>query len=204
MTQPWSSDSADVMLSSLTHNVEDLILLPCSNILQRYELSASLEEKHTLMEEFTYTLLSTSVGNIQQETLVSLMWRDATRMSWLVEEHRKKCGTTRRKMAMLSLGGLSDQVEAQFLELVIHGLTSSWRRVEIAFSNYVRNWLLELSLVPSLLYDATQTGDTDPFGNHTPRLPEYPLTQTTFQNSVNGYKRIWMDTDQGSEDDLWF
>lgn len=31
-------------------------------------------------------------------------------------------------------GGLSDQMEKQFLDLLIHGLQSSWRRVEESFS----------------------------------------------------------------------
>ena len=49
--------------------------------------------------------------------------------------------TTMLKDGDIVGGDLSDQMEAKFLALAMHGLRSSTRRVEMSFGDLFRNWL---------------------------------------------------------------
>ena len=76
--------------------------------------------------------------------LISLMLEDSTQMLSHLVVHRRVVTTMLQRMVTLSEGDLSDQMEAKFLALAMHGLRSSTRRVEMSFGDLFRNWLLEV------------------------------------------------------------
>jgi len=157
-------------------------------------LSASLDEKITLMGEFTSMLLSISVDNIQLGMLVSLMWADATQMYSLARKHRRRCTITRSKMEMLWEGDCSDQTEAEFLGLVIRGLRLSWLRLETSFSAYVESWLRDISPAAFPASASMPTGSTDQTPLLTSHQRDTSSTLADFHNSMIGYAAICWDT----------
>jgi len=157
-------------------------------------LSASLDEKITLMEGFISMLLSISDDNIQLGMLVSLMWADATQMCSLARKHRRRCTITRSKMETLWQGDCSDQTEAEFLGLVIRGLRLSWLRLERSFSDYVESWLLDISHAASPHFANMQTGSIDPSQLLTSHPRDTSSTLVDFHNSMIGYAAICWDT----------
>ena len=98
-----------------------------------------------------------------------------------------------QRMVTLSEGDLSDQMEAKFLALAMHGLRSSTRRVELSFGDLFRNWLLEVLPAISTLSETTPNGSTEKTQHHTSTQPISALTRETFLSSMNGYNTTWRD-----------
>nr|WQA30129.1 MAG: rep protein [Cressdnaviricota sp.] len=198
-----SNSSDDTPLSPMP-NVGTSILSECATFLAHFTLSASLDEKITLMEGFTSTLLWTSAESIRLETAASLMWTDVIRMCSLAKKHRRRCGITRRKMEMLWLGDSSDQTEADFLRLAMSGMKSSWLTLEMSFSNYVESWHLDNSLVAFLPSANMQTGNIDWILHPTDTTTASSLARTRFQNSMIGFQAIWTDISLDDVEGLLF
>nr|WQA30118.1 MAG: rep protein [Cressdnaviricota sp.] len=158
-----------------------------------WEQSASLDEKVTQMEAFTSTLLWTSANNTEQDLLLSLMWKDATRMCSLLRRHRRRLGIMRQRTAMLLLGGSSDQTEADFLQLATGGMKSSMRQLEKSFSNYWQNWNRKLSAVVFPVCASSPIGDSELIERLTQPPRDLLSTRNDTLNSMNGYERIWKD-----------
>jgi hypothetical protein len=164
-----------------------------STFLHHFQLSASLDEKITLMVEFTSMLLSISADSIQLEMLVSLMWTDATRMCSLARKHRRRCTIMQSKMATLLQGDSSDQTEGEFLRLATRGLRSSWLRLETSFSDYVDNWLRDISPQASQVFANMPTGPIEWTEHPIRRLRDTYSTLVDFRNSMIGYEAICWD-----------
>lgn len=174
-------------------SVETCALSRCATILARWELSASSGESRTKMAEFISTLSLISAQSADLETLASLMLEDATQMLYHLAVHRRRVGTMRRKMETLRQGDLSDQTEADFLQLAMRGIQLSHARVETSFGVLSRNWLLEASCVISTVSEHTRIGSSGRIHNPT-YLPQISaLTRSTFLDCRDGYQRIWVD-----------
>lgn len=125
--------------------------------------------------------------------LISLMLEDSTQMLSHLVVHRRVVTTMLQRMVTLSEGDLSDQMEAKFLALAMHGLRSSTRRVEMSFGDLFRNWLLEVLPAISTLSETTPNGSTEKTQHHTSTQPISALTRETFLSSMNGYNTTWRD-----------
>jgi len=177
----------------LTHNAETWILGRSQIISLIFEQSASLDEKITQMEAFTSTLLWTSASSSEADMLLSLMWKDATRISSLLRKHRRRLGIMRQRTAMLLLGDSSDQTEADFLILATDGMKSYMRTVETSFLSYWQSWNLRLSALVFPVCASSPIGDSELIELLTePQANLFSTRQHTL-NSISGYERIWTD-----------
>ncbi|ASH99177.1 putative ORF3 protein [Giant panda associated gemycircularvirus] len=162
--------------------------------------SASLDERITLMEDFTSTLSLCSNGSLSQEMSVFSMWTASTRtLSWVqmlsvVGVHQRRVGIMRRSMGTL-LRGDSKDPEVGFLRLALYGLQSSFQKIERAFLKLSRDWLREHFCVTSLPSDVMLIGNIGGNQNPTLTLATYRSTQRSFQDSIHGYNKIWWDMD---------
>ncbi|AUM62007.1 Rep [uncultured virus] len=181
------------MDSSLTLSAETSILSMLCAFSQNWELSASSVEKSTKTAELISTLLLLGRKSSDHAVLISLMLEDATQMLYHLVAHRRKVTTMLQRMVTLSEGGLSDQMEAKFLALAMHGLRSSTRRVEMSFGDLFRNWLLEVLPAISTPCETTPIGSIEKTPHHTSTQPISALTRETFLNSMNGYNTTWKD-----------
>ena len=162
--------------------------------LEILELSASLDEKATQMEEFIFTLSSCSNGSLSQEMSVYSMWTDTIQISYAVTVHRKRVQLMRRRRETLSREGWTwSHSENQFLILAESGLRSSFQSLEKSFLKHARGWLLGHFAAPLALSPAMRTGDIDPSPCRTQRLVDYRLTQADIQSCLLGYHTIWRD-----------
>lgn len=181
------------MDSSLTLSAMDSTLTELCVILETLERSASLEEKHTKMEEFISMLSSCSNGSIGQEMSVTSMWTDATQTLSAVMAHQKRDGIMRRKMVTLWEEDLNDRAEMEYLRLARSGLSLSWQEIETAFLRCARTWLLGHYSVTSLPSDVTPTGGFASVPLPTNILMAYYSAQEGILISMRGYNKIWAD-----------
>lgn len=132
------------------------------NAFHHWELSASLEESITRMEDFTYTASQTSDGSFEVERLTYSMWTVVTRTSSLLREHQRRVTTTQSRMETLLLeasNGQSERAELELGRLLISGLRSRVQRIESHFGNFVMSWIPKLLLAHSGSSQSMQTGD---------------------------------------------
>ncbi|UOF79424.1 putative C2 protein [Genomoviridae sp.] len=174
-------------------NAETSILSKLVTILDDLELSVSLDEKITLMEEFICTLSSCSNGSFAQETSVYSMWRESTQISSVAMEHRKRVTTMRQKMGMWSQEDWKGRAELAYLRLARRGLLSSWQRVETSFLLASRRWILEHFALISPLSEHTPTGNTEKTPNPTEHQKELASLWMDTQNLVTGYNTLWVE-----------
>lgn len=167
------------------------MLTKLSAILEDLELSASLVEKNTLMEEFIFTLSSCSRTSIRQEMYASLMWADATQMLFVVGEHLKRVTIMRQKMETLLQEASSGRAEREFLHLAGRGLRFCYQEHERNFLQLARTWLLGHYSVVSPPSDVTQTGDIDQSLPDMPLLEDFDLIRADTQSSMLGWDQTW-------------
>ena len=186
-------DSQPSMDSSPTLNAVTSTLYTLSITLETLELSASLDEKITKMEEFTSMLSSCSNGSLSQEMSVFSMWTDATQMLSVVMVHRKRVGIMRRSMGMWSEADWKGQAERAFLSLANRGLQSSFLEVETSFLMLARDWLREHFCVTSLPSDVMPIGSIEYIQSPILTLSTYNSLRRSFQSSSHGYNKTWWD-----------
>jgi len=170
------------------------ILSQLSTISQGLASSVSSDEKITLMEELISMLSSITTPTFEDQELVSSMSRDTIRMSSLVDEHQRRCGIMQRKMATLWRGGLSDQVEGDFLQLATSGLNSLMLKIEMSFSALLNNFALEISFAHSLHSELMPTGVSHLRPKNTNLHQAWCLTRAGHLSLMNGYETILRDT----------
>ena len=191
---PCPSDSKPDMDFSHTPNAATSTLGALLRCLETWELSVSLDEKITLMEDFTSMLSSCSNGSLSHEMSVYSMWTDTIQISFAVTAHRKRVQLMQQKKETLWLeDSTSANSEHRFLTLGLCGLKSSYRELERNFLRLARVWLQGHFVVPSLHSSATPTGSIDPSPCRTNILVEYRLIQQLTQSSMLGYHTIWRD-----------
>jgi len=162
--------------------------------LEALELSVSLDEKITKMEEFISMLSLCSNGGLSHEMSVFSMWRDGTQMLSLATAHRRRVGRMRQRMAMwLQEGSKSQSAELQYLRLARSGLELSWRSLETSFLLLSRSWILGHFACHSDLYELTPIGDIDQLSISTSVPQEFLSARTNFQSWATGYNEIWQD-----------
>jgi len=162
--------------------------------LEALELSVSLDEKITKMEEFISMLSLCSNGGLSHEMSVFSMWRDGTQMLSLATAHRRRVGRMRQRMAMwLQEGSKSQSAELQYLRLARSGLELSWRSLETSFLLLSRSWILGHFACHSDLYELTPIGDIDQLSISTSVPQEFLSARTSFQSWATGYNEIWQD-----------
>lgn len=171
------------------------ILSQLSTISRTLASSVSSDEKVTQMEALISTLSSITAPTFEDQELLSSMLRDTIRMSSLVDEHQRRCGIMRRKMATLWRGGLSDQVEGDFLQLAMSGLNSLMSKIEMSFSALLNNFALEISFAHSLPSELMPIGASHPNRNSTSLHQAWCLTRVSHLSLMSGYESILRDTD---------
>lgn len=162
------------------------------NILASLELSVSLAEKITLMEEFIST--ASLVLSVRQAlgTAAPLTSTAATQILSQATAHLVLDGIMRQKMETSLPEHSNGQAETtkEFLQLVQSGMRSSWRRLEKSFLDYARTWILDHCVSTSPHSELTQIGSIDWIALRTPIQEVYISTQTKCLLSIDGHMRI--------------
>lgn len=190
------------MPSSPTANVAISILGELWTCLQNIELSASLDESCTRMEEFTYTLSSISVDSSVQERLQFSMWEAATLTSRSLEELQRRDTTMRSKMAMSSQEGSNvrlTRAEVALTQLILNGVRLSWQRQQSSFGNFATNWFRNMWSEAILLYGSIASGSLHPSILSTLPPEGYGLTRQQLRESTSGCCRLVWDLEHLDE-----
>lgn len=182
------------MASSLTLNAVTWIPGQLATILDDLELSVSLDEKITAMEEFISMLSLCSNGGLSHEMSVYSMWRDGTQMLSVATAHHRRVGRMRRRMATwLQEGSNAQSTELQYLRLARSGLELSWQSLEKSFLLLSRSWILGHFAAHSDLYELMPTGSTDQLSIPTSLPLGFISTRQKFHSLTTGYNEIWRD-----------
>lgn len=163
-----------------------------------WELSASLHESITRMEDFIFTVSSISAEDIAVGELIRSMWTVGTRTVSLLEDHRRRDTTTRSRMEMLSAEGWLGRNRAQreLGRLLIDGLELRRRRVETNFGNFAINWIPRLLHALSTHSASMLTGDLTRSLPSMCTMEELLLFQETLTEEIRGYRNLvsdWMN-----------
>lgn len=190
------------MPSSPTPNVAISILGELWRSLQTFELSASLEESCTRMEEFIFILSSISIDSSAQERLQFSMWKAATLTSRSLGELRRRDTTMRSKMAMSSLEGSGVQItraETALTQLILNGVRLSWQRQQNSFGNFAMNWFRNMWSEAIQLYGSIASGSLHPSILSTLPPEGYGLTRQQLRESTSGSCRLIWDLEHLEE-----
>lgn len=160
-------------------------------IFHRLELSASLDEKITKMEEFTSMLSLCSTESLSQEMSVSSMLEVVTQTLSAATEHQRRVGIMRLKMETLWQEVSHGQAQAEFLRMAIDGLKLSWQRIEKNFLIAARGWLLGHFCVHSPHFAPMLIGDTESTRPHTSHLKGWDSQRSIIQSSILGWNKTW-------------
>jgi len=172
-------------------------LTTCLEILER---SASLAVNITEMEEFISMLSSCSNGSLSQEMSVFSMWTDCTPILSEATAHLKRVRLMQQKMGTLWLEGLTSMdSELRYHNLVMSGLKSSWRWIEMSFLKHARVWLRGHFAAATHSFGAMPIGDIATIRSPTQHLVDYRLTQAELQSSLAGYRRLLADLELVSD-----
>lgn len=186
------------MPSSPTPSAETWTLGELWNIFQNFELSVSLEESCTLMEEFTSMLSSISTDSLALERLQYSMWEAVILTSKSLEELLRRATTTRSKMATWWAEDWSvpcTRAEVALGRLILSGVRSSWQTVLRSFGDFAMNWFRNMWLEVLLRYPNTPSGDIDPRLLLTRHPLEYGSTRQLLMESTSGSLRLLWDLD---------
>ena len=190
------------MPSSPTHSVAISILGELWKCSQRTELSVSLEENCTRMEEFIFMLSSISVDSSVQEQLQFSMWEAATLTSRSLEELRRRDTTMRSKMAMWSLEdspGHPTKAEVALTRLILSGVRLSWQRQQTTFGDFATNWFRNMWSEAIHLYGSIASGSLHPSILSTLPPEGYGLTRQELRESTSGSCRLIWDLEHLEE-----
>lgn len=190
------------MPSSPTPSVAISILGELWSSLQAFELSASLEESCTRMEEFTFILSSISIDSSAQERLQFSMWEAATLTSRSLEELRRRDTTMRSKMAMWSQGDSNvpcTRAGVALTQLILSGVRLSWQKQQSSFGNFATNWFRNMWLEAIHLYGSIASGSLHPSILSTLPPEGYGLTRQQLRESTSGSCRLIWDLEHLDE-----
>lgn len=150
------------MSSSPTLNRRDLTGGPLWTTFQRWEESASSQEKITLMEELISTFSATSDGSLEVERLIYSMWTIITQTLNLLKAHQRRATTTRSRMATLSAEALADQMpaELEIATLILDGLKLRVLKIENSFGNLFIVWIQKVQRALLRNSQSTVTGNS--------------------------------------------
>lgn len=165
------------------------------NAFHHWELSASLDESITRMEDFICTCTSSSNGAFEVEKLISSMWTVGTRTLAVLREHQRRITTTQSRMEMLSLEGWSGRNRAQWElgRLLISGLESRRQRIETNFGNWCINWIPKLLCATSTVSPAMLTGDLPRYLPSMSTMDELALFREMLTAEIDGYRNLVSD-----------
>lgn len=139
---------------------------PFWTIFQALELSASLDEKITLMEVLTSMFSVISDPRNNPDEPISLMSTATTQTLSHLGVVRTAVTTMQSKMETLLQGGYRGRAEVDFLKLKIHGARLSAQKVERSFLTCFEAWIRKHSSPSGLSSTGTQTqptpNDTNP------------------------------------------
>lgn len=180
---------------SPTPNAETSIPGELWNAFHHWELSASLDESITRMEDFIFTATSCSNGGFEAEGLTFSMSTVGTQTLALLREHQRRITTTQSRMAMLSLEGWNGRNRAQWElgRLLISGLESRRQRIETNFGNWCINWIPKLLVATSTLSPAMQTGDLPRYLPSMSTMDELSLFREMLTAEISGYRNLVSD-----------
>ena len=190
------------MPSSPTHSVAVSILGELWTSLQRFELSASLDESCTRMEEFIFMLSSISIDSSVQERLQFSMWEAATLTSSSLAALQRRDTTMRSKMAMSSLVDSPVRItraEAALTQLILNGVRLSWQRQQTSFGNFATNWFRNIWSEAIRLYGSIASGALHPSILSTLPPEGYGLTRQELRESTSGSCRLIWDLEHLDE-----
>lgn len=172
------------------------MVLKLATCFQHMELSASLDERITLMEEFTSMLSSCSKESLSQEMSVSSMYEVSTQTLCVGTEHLRRVGIMRLKMETLSQEGSHGQAQAEFLRLAVSGLRFAWQRVERNFLICVKGWLLGHYSAHSHHFAHMLIGDSESTRPHISRLRDWTSQRQITLSSIYGWQKTWDDLEE--------
>lgn len=180
------------MDSSRTRNVAPSIHSTLLNICQRLELSVSLEEKITLMEDFISTASLVSSPREALGTAAPLTSTAATQILSQATAHLQLAGIMRQRMETSSQEDSSGRAEGtiEFIQLVLSGMRSSWLKLERSFLSYARIWILDHCVSTSHLFERTPIGGIDWTALRIPIQEVYSSAQTKCLLSIDGHMKI--------------
>jgi len=181
------------MSSSLTLNAATWIPGLYTTLLHHFQLSASLDEKLTLMEVLTSTLSWISGERSTSETLDDSMLRASTRMYNHAVAHRKRCSTMRSRTETLSQEDSVPSSTIMFRQLVTSGLESHMRQLWTNFGTLFESWHRERFVATSTPSEPMPNGTIDPRLLHTSTPRPFDLALREFQSSMNGYVTICLE-----------
>lgn len=184
------------MPSSHTPNAGTWTLGELWIIFQNFELSVSLEESCTLMEEFISTLSSISTDSSALERLQFSMWEAAIQTSRSLEALLRRVTTTRSRMETWWAEDWSvpcTRAEVALGRLILSGARSSWQNLLTSFGDFAMNWFRNMWLEVLLRYPNTPSGDIDPRLLLTRHPLEYGSTRQLLMESVCGSVRLIWD-----------
>jgi len=153
----------------------------------QYQLSASSEEKITLMGVFISTLSWISADAWTSATLDGLMLKATTRTYNHAVAHLKRCATMRSKTETLLQEGSTPSSTIQFRELTLSGIELQMRRLLMSFGNLLDNWLHERFSATSTPFGPSQSGTIDPRQLHTSTPETFESTHREHLNLMRGY-----------------
>ncbi|WGO62808.1 hypothetical protein [Genomoviridae sp.] len=129
------------MSSSLTLSLATFLNGPFLTISRLLELSASLDERITLMEVLISMFSAISDERSNPDDPISLMSMATTQTLSHLVDVREKVGTMRQRMDSLLQGAWRGRAEVDFLQLRINGARLSAQKVEKSFLTCYGNWI---------------------------------------------------------------
>lgn len=186
------------MHSSPTPNAETSIPGELWSAFHLWELSASLVESITRMEDFICTVSQISDGSFEVERLTYSMWTVGTQTLSLLREHLRRDTTTQSRMAMLSAEGWQGRSRAQWElgRLLRSGLELRKRRIETNFGLFVTNWIPKLLHALSTHSASMLTGDLPRNLPSMSTIDELALFREMLTEEMTGYRSLvsdWMN-----------
>lgn len=175
------------MSSSPTPSAETSTNGEFTTLLRRFQLSVSLHEKLTLMEEFISMLSSISADASTSETRDALMLMATTRIYNHAVAHHRRCWTMRSRTETLSLEASVPSSTIRFRQLTMSGLESHMHLLWTSFGILFESWHRERCAATSTPCVHMPNGTIDPrlLSINTPR--PFDLALQEFRNSMNGY-----------------
>ena len=182
------------------HNAMGFVSGTCWTILERLELSVSLDEKITLMKVLTCMFSAILGGNDASEASAISMYQVSTQTLSHLKGIQERAGITRRKMETLlqvDLNGLAmtdnQKAEMQLLGRLRSLLRSSESKTVILFGNVVKSWLQGYCCETSQVFRDTLPGDSDQDKENIPPLELFESTLQVFLNWISGDRSSLME-----------
>lgn len=190
------------MPSSPTPSVAISILGELWNACQSIELSASLAESCTKMEEFIFIVSSISADSLVLERLQFSMWEASTLTSSNLAELRRRDMTMRSKMVRWSLedsGVHCTRAEVALTRLILSGVQLSWQKLLKSFGSFATSWFRNIWSEAIHLYGNSMTGSLHPEILSMSHPEEYGLTRQQLRESTSGSCRLIWDLERLEE-----